>query len=372
MKRRSLILLNYHLSIAVLSVLLTSCDTVLEYPRGNGYDPAHPHGKVILTVKTDLNFDFLGEYEYDFENPYNLQSPARAYAWMAADARHHIRYTLKAYSVDDNSVSPVALETFIFTSPIESSFQETLNMELLPGIYRLVMWADYVDYGSTDDKYYDTTDFSEIVLNGNDGHYGSNVYRDAFYGETTLEVLTAIDPEVYAQIELRRPMAKYTFISTDLDEFLDSEKTRTGITKEESGRSLEVPQGVSQSAPPLSNYSVRMVYTQYMPSSFNAHTGKPVDSRLGVEYQSQISIDEQGRAALAFDHVFTNGANTSVSVAMEVLHRDGTVVARMPQFDVPLKRSHHTVVTGKFLTTKSGGAIGIHPDFDGEFNIFIQ
>ena len=165
-----------------------------------------------------------------------------------------------------------------------------------------------------------------------------------------------------ALIELVRPIANYTFVSTDLDEFLDTEMGRTGRNGAES----------PQQAPPLSDYTVRVVYTKYMPSSFNAHTGKPVDSRTGVEYHSLISVLDDKKAQLAFDHVFTNGSDTSVAVAMEVLHSDGTVVARMPQFDVPLRRSHHTVVTGKFLTTKSGGDLGVNPDFEGEFNIEIR
>ncbi|MDE7402883.1 MAG: hypothetical protein K2M87_05685 [Muribaculaceae bacterium] len=363
----------YSMIVAALMLILTSCDTVLEYPEGGGYNPEHPHGKVILSIKTDLNYDFLGEYNYDFNNPFDLQLTTRGNShWMVAEAPHQIRYLLKAYNIEDKSVSPEAQETFTFTSPIESSFQETLNMELLPGSYRLVMWADYVDLGGAEDKYYNTSDFSEIILNGEDGHYGSNAYRDAFYGETTVTVVGAMEADVYAEIELKRPVAMYTFVSTDLDEFLESEISRTVGESGNGSRSPHDATGSSQQAPPLNNYKVRIVYTKYMPSSFNAHTGKPVDSRLGVEYDSRITLDEQGRAKLAFDHVFTNGVDTSVAVAMEVIHSDGTIVARMPQFDVPLKRSHHTIVTGKFLTTKSGGEIGIQPDFDGEFNIFIQ
>lgn len=59
-------------------------------------------------------------------------------------------------------------------------------------------------------------------------------------------------------------------------------------------------------------------------------------------------------------------------MAMEIIHLDGTVVARIPQFDVPLHRTSQTYVVGKFLTTKSGGDIGINTEFDGEFNIVIK
>lgn len=353
------------LQLLLLSLLLfiaTGCDTVLQYPDGEGLDPNHPHGRVTLRVRADMEFLHLGEYEYDFENPFGLNATRRSPQLLAPSAPHQLRFKLNAYAVDDNSVSPVPQATLTFTSPLKEKIDETFGLELLPGEYRLVVWADYVDHGSVADKYYDTTDFSEIILNCADGHYGSNDYRDAFYGETRIKVNYADHPGVEAEIEMERPMARYTFVSTDLDEFLDTERGRTG---------RNVAAG-PQLAPPLSDYTVRVVYTKYMPSSFNAHTGRPVDSRTGVEYHSLISVLDGNKAQLAFDHVFTNGTDTSVAVAMEVLHSDGTVVARMPQFDVPLRRSHHTVVTGKFLTTKSGGAPGINPDFEGEFNIEIK
>lgn len=359
MSRFQLLLLSLMLLIA------TGCDTVLQYPDGDGLDPNHPHGRVTLRVRADTELLRLGKYEYDFDNPFGLTPTGRSQQLFAASEPHQLRFTIKAYAVDDNSVSPVSQATMTFTTPLKEVIDETFDFELLPGEYRIVVWADYVDRGSESDKYYDTADFSEIILNESDGHYGSNDYRDAFYGATQIKVNYADQPGVDGLVEMERPMAKYTFVSTDLAEFLDTEMGRTGRT----GRTGADSQ---RSAPPLSDYTVRVVYTKYMPGSFNAHNGKPVDSRTGIEYSSLISTLDGDNAQLAFDYVFTNGTDTSVAVAMEVLHSDGTVVARMPQIDVPLRRAHLTIVKGKFLTTKSGGDLGINPDFDDEFNIEIK
>lgn len=341
-----------HLAILfALMVLLTGCDTILQYPEGPGVDPTRPNGELMLDVHFNLDFEMLGEFEYDFENPMNIK-PSRAEL-----AAHLQRYTINAYPIGDKTAKPLATSTYRFD--IGNDDVQVLPLELPPGEYRIVVWADYVRADDENHRYYHAEDFSEIILNNADGHPGSNHFRDAFYGETTVNVLTSTEETAYAHIELKRPMARYTFISNDLREFLDRETSRM----------RSVPRLPESS---LGEYKVRIVYTQYMPSAFNAHTGKPCDSRLGVEYRSLISAIDGDNAQLAFDYVFTNGSETSVAVAMEVIHQDGTVVARMPQFDVPLKRSHHTTVTGKFLTTKSGGDIGIDNKFTGEFNIEIK
>lgn len=344
----------------MIMLALSSCDTVLQYPDGEGIDPNHPEGKALLHITADMEFAFLGEYEYDFENPFN---PVANISRANIDS-HQLRYTINVYDAKERAASPVPKTTLRFTAPIDQTIDNWVPLELLPGDYRLVLWADYVDSASDLDKYYDTSDFGEIILNNVNGHPGSNPYRDAFYGETNIHIGQPYEAETEASVVLKRPVAKYTFISNDLRDFLDKEASRT---RENDGADKAPMQ-----APPLTDYTVRIVYTRYMPCSFNAHTGKPADSRTGVEFRSLISMMDDDHAQLAFDHVFTNGSETSVAVAMEVLYKDGSIVGRMPQIDVPLKRSHHTIITGKFLTTKSGGALGINPDYIGDFNIEIK
>ena len=38
---------------------------------------------------------------------------------------------------------------------------------------------------------------------------------------------------------------------------------------------------------------------------------------------------------------------------------------------VPLRKNHHTVLTGNFLMQNASGGIDINPGFDGNYNIVI-
>lgn len=358
-KERMLSILSRPVQMFIMMIMviaLTGCDTILQYPEYPGVDPTRPNGSLELTLDFDCEFGMLGEYEYDYENPSNsLQSRSGR-----ADTESHLqRFVINAYPAGDNSSKPVPVWSRTFTTAIEGNRSRTVGIELPPGDYRIVVWADYESKDSSTGNYYDAREFHEIILSNANGHPGSNHYRDAFYGETSVRVNTSTEESAQGKITLRRPMARYTFISTDLREFLDKEGSRT-------------KGGAHLPASSLADYKVRMIYTRYMPCSFNAHTGKPCDSRLGVEYRSVPEVLDTDKAQLSFDYVMVNGTSTTISVAMEVIHKDGTVVGRMPYFDVPLLRSHETIVTGKFLTTKSGGDIGINNKFDGEFNIEIK
>lgn len=346
------------LTAILVLISATGCDTVLQYPDG---PPADPENEILVNVKVNDIFRILGEFEYDFSNN---RAPliSRSKTLKAPYGAHQSRYVLKVYDSENKAAAPEACYTLVTTRNVLPIQDDIISLKLLPGTYKLVLWADYVDSGSELDKYYDTSEFSYIFLNNSDGHFGSNDYRDAFYGATTLKVPEESNQTITAEILLERPLAKYTFIANDFREFCENELLRR------SAPSVGEPAW----KPQLADYLVRVVYLRYMPSAFNAHTGKPADSSLGVEYYSPIAVRDEVSGQLAFDYVFTNGVETSVNVAMEVLYKDGTVVSRMPAFDVPLKRGHQTFITGKFLTTKSGGAIGINPDFSGNINIEIK
>lgn len=342
-------------------MLLSACDTVLQYPDDGAIEPPCTEREVTLRVTADISFAMLGEFEYDHYEG-SLKGPGRNGLLDNGTKPHRLRFTLKAFDPSDKSPSPRPVHETVVTKEGFLEEEEVVKVTLPPGDYRIVIWADYVDINSVSDKYYDTSDFAEIILDDSEGHQGSNIYRDAFYGETSLKVPECGYGDVMADIVLERPLAKYTFESNDLREFMEEELSRRRMIEPQSGLK----------APELSDYRVRMVYTRYMPCAFNVHTGKPADSRLGVEYSSSVSITADDRAQLAFDYVFTNGSETSIPVAMEVIYRDGTVVSRIPSFDVPLKRGHHTIITGNFLTTKSGGEIGVNPDFNGDYNVEIR
>ena len=202
--------------------------------------------------------------------------------------------------------------------------------------------------------FYDTQNFEEILLLG-DEHYGCNDLRDAFNG--TVEAAVS-ETSLEATVEMGRPMAKFSFISNDLEDFMASiTKMRTVKDNGNETRAVE-----------LSDLKVVFHYYGFMPSSFNMFTNKPASAVTGVSFESEIKALNEKEADLGFDYVFVNGAESAVSVYLEVFDADGTLLSSFKPIKVPLVRSKLTIVKANFLTSEANGGVSIVPDFDGEYN----
>lgn len=347
-----------HLLTAALLLLgalaVVSCD-VHEFP--DAPEPPAPKRQLTVELTFEHELPFFQLVEYD-RNGAVVRTRALEY---------ERRYILKAYSTSRGELSRNEEAVWTFTRGSADPGDAVFDIDMPEGDYVLMVWSDFIDAGSGIDKHYTTADFADISLIDREHHPGSDETRDAFRG--TAEV-SAADRKVTVTME--RPLARYTFISTDLDAFLD---TRGHNVKEESS---QADGGSSDSRDPgraidLSAYGVRFTYPQYMARSFNMFTNRPADSWTGVRYESDLKVIDSNHAQVGFDYVFVNSHDTSVNVSVEVYDRkDGTVLARIRPVDVPLSRSKHTYVAGPFLTATAGGSAGIDPDFDGEFNIWIQ
>ncbi|MDE6853612.1 MAG: hypothetical protein K2J38_00995 [Muribaculaceae bacterium] len=340
--------LTGYLPAAIVAALLWSCD-VHEFPRKSEH-------------KRRLTVELVFEHELPF---YQLVEYDRnGTVVRARTAEYERRYVLKAYSRSRGELSRSEEAVWTFTGDSSDPGDAVFDIDMPEGEYTLMVWSDFIDAGSGADKHYITSDFAEISLADRDRHPGSDDTRDAFRGTADVAVT---DSKV--SIRMERPLAKYTFISTDLDAFLDS---RGLLVKEERGVAESDSRDPSR-AIDLSSYGVRITYPQYMARSFNMFTNRPADSWVGVSYESDLRVIDGNHAEVGFDYVFVNSHDTSVNVSVEIYDRsDGTVLARLRPVDVPLSRSKHTYVTGPFLTATAGGWAGINPDFEGEFNIWIQ
>lgn len=357
------------LYIIFLAVTAAGCCIHQEPKPPVNIEPEPPGRDFRLNIKCDLSLPLLGEYEYELGNLARSRSRGPDDALLPHDAR----YTLQMFSLTRaGDVVRTPDTTIVFSKSYAADLDTIINVTIPDGDYRLYAWVDFVETGTLADKYYDTSDFEEIILADRYNHSGSNPWRDAFVGSAETSVQSRADdgtpvlvPVNEAHIDLERPLAKYQFISTDLRRFVEQSRSKAEAKSDPDSRE-------PSRAPSLSDYRVKMMYTRFMPCSFNMFTNKPADSWTGVVYDSTIRALNDDEAEVAFDHVFVNGSETAVTVAMEVYDLDDTLLARIPAFDVPLKRSMLTIVKGDFLTTKAGGAIGISPDFDGEFNIEIK
>ncbi len=357
---------------AALGLIFAGC-CIHQEPKPPIADKPVPDTRPFrLSLSFDKSLPLLGVYEYET----GQLAKSRSRGPEAALIPHDARYIVKAFSLSrSGDVIRTPDTTIIFTRHYAENLDTIINVNIPDGDYRLYSWVDFVEAGTDHDTYYNTSDFEEIILADRYNHSGSNPWRDAFVGSAETSVLSRADdgtsalvPVNEAVIAYERPMAMYRFISTDLRRFIEQSRSDTrGDAVEAEGDSREPSR-----APALSDYRVKMMYTRFMPCSFNMFTNRPADSWTGVIYDSTIRAVSDDEAEVAFDHVFVNGSETAVTVAMEVYDPDDILLARIPAFDVPLKRSRLTIVRGDFLTTKAGGAIGISPDSEGEFNIEIK
>ena len=197
---------------------------------------------------------------------------------------------------------------------------------------------------------------------------------------------------------MRRPLAKFEFITTDLQEFITKTieamirkeeaeaAAKAGETKFEGGDNPEditptesdtKTDGDTKTGDTktpvvdLEKYTVVFFYSGYMPNAYNMMEGKPCDSATGVKFSSAISTIDNHDARLGFDYVFVNGEESSVMVTVALYDEEGTQLSISRQIEVPIKRSMLTTVRGSFLMQNTGGGVAIDPGFDGEYNIVL-
>lgn len=324
------------------------------------------------------------EETFDFELTLNFNTALPLHKVVtytrSAEKLPDIRYVIKVYKVKgENDDSRIENQTFIFSRPYSSNPDYSVRLPLPAGSYRFRVWTDYVDAGSQADKYYTTSDFAAISLDKNDIHHGSTEYRDAFKGNV-YGIVYDCNLYVYengnfppnrATVDMSRPMGRYEFISTDLEEFLDRVyKTRVDDTENFRGWQGLSPSQIAENIN-LDDYTVVFRYNAFMPSTYNHFMNFNGDSATGVTYESKMKITDEGMQ-MGFDYVFTPD-ETEMNLSMEVYNTEGELIALTGSVKVPVANSKNTIVKGEFLSAISSGGVSVNPGFDGDdFNIEIR
>ncbi|MBQ5663668.1 MAG: hypothetical protein IIV19_04470 [Bacteroidaceae bacterium] len=377
--------------LCVPLLLITACD-VHEFPEDNGVRipfMLHLDFNTALPIYEEITYTRSDETEESYNS-------------------HDLRYIVKAYRVyDEEEENRNEEATFVFTKSDLTNLNYTARLELTEGTYRFLIWTDYVDAGTNLDKYYDTSDFEEIILLNKNNHSGSNDYRDCFRGYTTG---TVQNPAIYtgaalekidnqATAEMIRPMGKFKFVSTDVERFLtrvakmlkereerkknsnkksisdnmeysfsdifefaDGEEIKVELNSEEAYKEL-------LSKINLGEFTVLFRYSSNMPCSFNMFTNKPAYAWGGVNFTSKMYVDNDAlnskELILGFDYIFVNGLETPLSIKIEIYDIDNELVAATEAIDFRVIRSHLTIIRGEFLTAEAKGGVSINPSYDG-------
>lgn len=336
--------------------LLTACD-VHEFPDQS---PA-----ATAPVVLDLSFDG----EMPLHQVVEIQTRA------SVDPQDYdLRYTVCIYrAAEDGTFGREEVSRLTVTKDDVADPDFRIETLLEEGFYRFIVWTDFVDAGTQTHKFFNTDRFAEIgVLT--DGYAGASEFRDAFRGVTDATVQIGESPCVIP-VRMERPQARYSFVSTDLAEFLTRVQTRRSGRKASADAPAETgaaPTDETTRSIDLDEFRVVVRYTGYLPSAFNLFTDRTADAATGVQFESRITQESDSEANLGFDFVLVNDEESSVQVALEIYDRDGTRLSATQPFDIPLMRGRHTIVRGNFLTSEASGGIGISPGFDGDWIYPVQ
>ncbi len=338
---------------------------------------------------------------------YETKTDISSESTTKADKEHAFRYTVKFYPrLPDGSFSRNEAPdyTLVLTKDDLSTLDYSTLAVLPEGDWQIRCWADYVAKGSTDDLYYETGDFAAIALP--ELHSANTDYKDAFLGsaEVSLQRVGSKQEPIAVTLDMERPLAKFRFIATDLErlmmkvlkEKLSSEeysrwinarklekeamnKVKEGETKVTVETPAELLPGsdVSNAWNPAkapgfnpSDYYIRFYYTSFMPFMFDMFKNKPIDSRAGVQFDSEFSPISMDEVLMGFDYVMVNGHESSVIVQVALYDKKtNNLLSLTPSITVPIVRSRITTVRGDFLTLSTGGSIGVNAEFNGEYNI---
>lgn len=346
--------LLYYMMTCIQVLLLSACDSY-ESPE----TPVSAQLHLCLNYETDMTL--LG-YHYNGVSVVE-QGMSKTYDNRQADGK--IRYIVRVYPASEKQhTSQNCIQEFVFTKDIAQGYNHEVTLDIAPGSYNIMVWSDLI-HENGDSNFYDANNFAEIKLQGD--HQGNTDYRDAFRGTSSI-TLTANRNESLADtlhVAMQRPLAKFEFITTDLKKFVDKELEYLADAAATRG-------SVAPTQVDMDNYRVVFRYAGYMPDTYNMNTDKPIDASTGVCFESKLNIQNENEASLGFDYVSVNDKETGVSVQIGLYDNEGRQVALSDPIDVPLLRSHHTVLTGSFLLQQASGGININPDFDGNHNIVIQ
>ena len=276
---------------------------------------------------------------------------------------YDVRYVIKAYpETRKGEYSSREAKTWTFTEADVSELDYEVSLFIAEGVYRFMVWTDFVPAGTDANYFFNPDTFGEIIENTS--LCGNNDMRDCYRGWTDIDVVRFGKevPPVSGVVEMSRSIAKFSLETTDLIDF----KTKAALSRTERTGVKVYPADIN-----VEDFKVVFYYTGFKPSAFNMFSDRPNDSKTGIRFDSNIQMKDDNTAFIGFDYCFSDSDETTVNLAIGVYDTDGTEISLINGIDVPMQMGKHTILRGRFMTQESYGGVAINPEFDGEFNITI-
>ena len=338
------------LSVALAALCLCSCQKVHEFPgQGRSVDPTDIETRINVECKVQITgFDIV------------TKGSQRASELSDSAAFYERRFIVNIHSSDS---SDELVESHTVVRDVTDESPLAIDTKLHTRKYKVVVWMDYVKKGTQTDLYYLTsngTALNAVHQPSADNYRACSDFKDVQTFVSDID-LTPYAGQWFADITipapLERPVAKITVLANDLAEYA------AHIGYEGSLEKL------------AEDIEIEFSYDGYFPTGFNAHTGKLNDSQLGYGFNSPASypydFEQKDYTRIGFDYVFVNGDSSSVTITVKIKTKGGKLINVVNNVVVPITRGKETVLIYKFFTKEYVPGIGINPEFDGEFNVYV-
>lgn len=332
--------------VLALMIILSGCD-VHEFPAPPEY----------VKLDLDLNYETkMSQWDHLYDGKSVIESalgePKDIYRESGM-----IRYVVRAVPVSETrgTVMEEASE-FMFVKDVAGDYNTKVTIQVRPGVYDIMVWSDFVPDNDPFSAYL-IKDFSGIMMQ--EDFMGSSDYNDAFRGTDRIELSADLTdkPSETLSITMERPLAKFEFIANDLPEFV---KKVTG------GLPTKVDVDIE-----AEDYKVKFYYVGFKPDVYSMLSDKPVDSSLGVTFESTMNTLSTTEVRMGFDYVFVGDKGTAVTLQVGVYDQNDNQISLTDPIKVPLMRDRHTVLTGAFLTPDASKGVQVDPDYDGDHNLIL-
>lgn len=237
-----------------------------------------------------------------------------------------LKYYVAAYA--GNSDKPLE---------VSSSFENQVPMQLHPGKYHLVAWADYETETKGGSYNYYTDDFAELLLKNKYSYTGASLAKLGYRGDVHSAIAYTTDS---LSITATPVMAQYRLIATDTIAYKPAK--------------------------------VVVYYTSKIPAAIN---GK--DGSFNWWWDDISYTTKPQDSLIATDFVLSQPTETSVTVTVEIYDNDGYMRARKKNLKIPLINGGITTVRGNFRSVlevdepAGGTGISIKTEWDDSFDIEI-
>jgi len=334
-------------SISVLACVAPACDTIHDFPKPEqAVDPTEIETNVNINCKVQLS-------------GINVLTKTDIFSGDSA-ALYDRRFLIDIRS--DEYVDTL-VESHLFTKDAVDTSDFFIKTNLQTRKYKVIVWMDYVKKGTETDLFYNTSNgesINAIHLPSAENYVAGSDFKDAQTFVSSID-LTPFAGQWFADITIKaplsRPVSKITVLTNDLSEYAKT-LGYTGPLKELA-----------------EDLTVEFSYDGFFPTGFNAYTGRLNDSETGFGFKTDArypyTFEGTDYTRIGSDYVFVNGESSHVNITVKISSRNGQFIREVGSVSVPIVRDRETVVIYKFLTGDYFPKIGINPDFDGEFNIYV-